>query len=172
MADELKSVIADLRLAQKRAQKAKYLEAKAEVADNVYPCMIALAEALDERLAEQDEVIADILEDEGSVIQPELAAQLFATLELTKEFIGKVRELKLDDLRKKEIARLAEVLEKSMVMVEPEISAAAVDPDDGEEEGDEPAAPEDKQPEEPGEGEEEEDEEPEVEEVDPDQAAG
>jgi hypothetical protein len=83
--DLLAVALVDIQKAGRRAATVKHLETARELADNGYPCMETLAKAMMAKFAEVDEILDELLSNEGSVLQPELAAQIFAVLELAKK---------------------------------------------------------------------------------------
>jgi hypothetical protein len=127
----LQAALSDIQTYGRRAAKAKHLETAREMADNGYPCMETLLRAVMVKFAEQDEILDEILSNEGSVLQPELAAQIFAVLELAKGLCGSlsVQAAPLDE----NIAKQVEVLLAAVAALEPQIVEAAVPVEDAEE---------------------------------------
>lgn len=126
---ELQDVIKDLKAQIHRAKNSTYLEAKKELADNVYPSMIALAESVDETLTD---FYAELQED--NLIQLPLAAQILATLDLGDQLVSAVTELQqLDDLARKRLSEITDAWKKAAAITRENVGAATVEGDDGEE---------------------------------------
>lgn len=79
---EFEQLLADIIRASGRAKGSQYLEAKKEFADNCYPLIEGLARYFHERLTENEEVIAELIDVEDSQIQPDLAVKIAKALEL------------------------------------------------------------------------------------------
>jgi hypothetical protein len=122
--DLLAVALVDIQKAGMRASKAKHLETARELADNGYPCLETLARAVMAKFAEVDEILDELLSNEGSVIQPELAAQIFAVLELAKVVCATLPD-----------NEQAKLLLAAVVALEPQIAEAAVEPELAEVEG-------------------------------------
>ena len=75
---DLDTLIDDVRGAQKRAQKATYLEAKNELATNVYP----IIEMLVQKLRQHENLLGNVLEQTESFIQTELASDINSVLQI------------------------------------------------------------------------------------------
>lgn len=157
----LEIVIKDIKDAQARAKKKSgggALDAKHEVTANLYPLLLALAEATKGDVDEIGGALDDLLDDEGSVIQPELAAVLFAHVQLSRELIAEVRKLKMDDVTKKKVEDMCQAVEKVAGQAEEGVGEAAVELEGGPEESEEPEEDdEDEDDEEPGKGDESDD---------------
>lgn len=84
----------DLDKAQKRVAKAKFIEAQKEFADNAYPLMQEAFEHFGARIVRLEQAMDALIDGTDSLIQPELADQILATLELGKvisEEVGKMK---------------------------------------------------------------------------------
>lgn len=77
-------LIEDIERATKRAAKAKYLEAATEFGAETYPLMHAMVEHFGDRMTRMEEAMDAMIEQADSFLQPELARQIMATLELGK----------------------------------------------------------------------------------------
>lgn len=127
------SLIADFRLSMKRLKDrplASIDEVNTELRMNVYPSMIALAE----QVAEVDDIIQEVVEQQDSYLQPELAAQIFATIGAGGELAEEVRRLApaLDDLARKKLLDLVRKFEHSAQITVTQLADAVVEPGDGE----------------------------------------
>lgn len=107
MTDDAESeILKDLNDAQRRAQKATYLEAKNEFAENTYPLMIAMFEEMNERLQSTEGALAELIDQQGSYLQPDIASQILTTIEVGRGLVGEVRAAMAvatmpDDVRKR-----------------------------------------------------------------------
>lgn len=126
---------ADLKQHLTRAKKAKFLEARPEFAENVYPLLNDLVEALDDRLLLIEGSLAEVIAQTESLVQPELADQIDETLGLADKLLAAVsahfteaHEGKMSE----ELATLCAQLKQSIEMTGEAVSAVAA-PDDGEE---------------------------------------
>jgi len=82
--NEHQFLLEDLARAQKRTMNAKYLEAQKEFSTEAYPLMITIAEHFGERLQALEAAMDEMIQQTDSFLQPELAQQLTATLDLAK----------------------------------------------------------------------------------------
>jgi hypothetical protein len=136
------SLIADFRVARKRLKESPPTTVEGmieELRNNVYPSMIALAE----QVAEVDEVVLEMSEQQDSYIQSELAAQIFSTIAIGGQVLEEVRNLmpEMSDLTAKRLKDLLDGFEHSMELTVMGVSEATIeddgeDGDDGEEEED------------------------------------
>lgn len=131
---EFKSLLVDAKANLKRAMAMKDFQAKNDLQNNVWPFMIALVEACANQEADVEEAFDELLEDEGSTIQPDVAAQIFATLEVGKLLCEALKALELNDLQKKSIGDLVETYLKAAAATEVVVGEAAVELEDPEEE--------------------------------------
>jgi hypothetical protein len=107
-----------------------------EFKDNVWPWLLDLAESMDGRVGDLEADIDDVLDHEGSVIQPEEALLIATQLGLTRTLLAFVDKLStegaLNDLQKKEYAKIAAPLKQATDRVELAVSEAAVELDEAE----------------------------------------
>lgn len=134
-------LLADIEREQKRASKATYLETKRELAETILPLLAEVVEAANERLTEVEETLGALIEDD-SVIQPELADQVYGTLELGAHICAAVKELPLDDVTKTRLYALVEAYLQAKQLTEESLAEVVLDPeeddeDDSEDEEDE-----------------------------------
>jgi hypothetical protein len=131
-------------LAQDIARQAKSLEKRArneswanELYNNTYVLLLSLANACKEKFTEHDEALDELFEHESSVIHADLAAPIFATIELARELCRRVAVQPVDDDTKK----LAATLMTACDTLEPAVISVAVDavdaPEDDIEDGEE-----------------------------------
>lgn len=123
----LDEAIADIKFAHQRARRAKALETKHELAENVYPLLLKLAEAVAGDVAELGEVVDEILDSEGSVIQPELAVVLFSHIMASRSLAAAVRKLALDEVTRKKLETLCDTVEHLATQAEGGVQDAAVE---------------------------------------------
>ena len=134
------SLIADFRLAIKRLKEAPLKSLKdvnQELIFNTYPSMIALAE----QIAEVDDVIQEVVEQQDSYIHPSLAAQILSTVAAGGVLIEEIKKIPLDDLQRKRLDDLVAQFEHSAELTIMGVSDATTDADADEDEPEE--APED-----------------------------
>lgn len=129
------SLIADFRVARKRLKESPPTTVEGmieELRNNVYPSMIALAE----QVAEVDEVVLEMSEQQDSYIQSELAAQIFSTIALGGQLLEEVRSLlpeMSDDLAAKRVKDLLDGFEHSMELTVMGVSEATIEDEDEDE---------------------------------------
>lgn len=95
--EEHSFIMEDLDKAQKRVAKAKFIEAQKEFADNAYPLMQEAFEHFGQRLVRLEQVMDTLIDGTDSLIQPELADQIMATLDLGKVIVEAVAVLKVGE---------------------------------------------------------------------------
>lgn len=151
--------IAELKVAQKKLHSSppETLEdVVREIRLNVYAFMIAQAE----NSAEIDEVVQEMVEPQESYVQPELAAQIQATITLGGVLaeLATNLALPLDDLTKKKVSDAVDAFNHSVELTVMAVNDAVeyddeLDPADPPEDDDEPSddAPGDEDPDEDGE---------------------
>jgi hypothetical protein len=97
----------DLAKAEQRVSKAKFIEAKNEFRDNAYPLMQTMADHFGARIVRLEQAMDALIDGSDSLIQPELADQILATLELGKVIADEVAKMKagvpLDDTTAKRL---------------------------------------------------------------------
>lgn len=135
-------LIADIVRATKRASGAKYLEAATEFAREAYPLMQAMADHFGDRMTRMEEAMDAMMEQTDSFLQPELARQIMATLELGKIVATLAAKLPGKDLQQAAAAYLT-AFEMTLEAVEdatlpPNAAAGEDDEEEGEDEEDEP----------------------------------
>lgn len=151
---ECAAALNDFVKARKRAAASVHLDTKPELANNIWPALETLAESLidlgrscHEAFSEFGEEIAVLKDDEsGSIIEAPLAAQIFAHITMGRTLAEKVKALKLDDLKAREMNTLADAYLKSSGVLEVAIGEVAEEIEgDGEEgaESEEDADPDD-----------------------------
>lgn len=112
-------VIKDLEKQRKRARDAKHLETAFELGWNVYPALIALVRALDERISETEAEVIALIQQTESVIQPELSTQILAMLDLVKVFCSAVlADTTTSDILRQQATSLLAALEETAQRVE------------------------------------------------------
>ncbi len=131
------SLIADRRLVRKRllANPLKTIEdINNYICNEDIPTEIAILE----QVAEQDDVIQEVVEQLGSYIQPDLARQIFDTIMLGGELLEETRKLLLglDDLARKRVVDLCNSFEKSMELTVMGVTEATVEDEDEDEDDD------------------------------------
>jgi hypothetical protein len=101
VAEEHTFLMQDLDRIQKRAAKAKFLEAQKEFAENTYPLMQTAFEHFAERLARLEQAMDALIDETDTIIQAEEGEQLLSTIDLGAELATEVMKLQagqvLDD---------------------------------------------------------------------------
>lgn len=131
------NLIADFRVARNRLKETPIEDfdaLNAELRDNTYPCMIALAE----QIAEVDEIIQEVVDHQESYILPELEGQIAQTLVIATALIGEVKKVlpQLDDMSIGRISKVIAELSKSIELTGMGVSEASEQSDENED-GDE-----------------------------------
>lgn len=139
-------LLEDLAKAQKRAAKATFLEAKREFADECYPLLASFMEHFGARMERLEAAVDEMIEQTESFLQPDLAQQLLATLELGRQLADACTKLKAGDtLDAKTAARFqqlgAAVLTANAMTVEA-VNEAALPPSEDEDDEDDAEEPE------------------------------
>ena len=108
-----------------------------EIANGVYPSLIAEAE----QIAEVDEVIQEVVDQQESYLHPELSGQIFQTLAIGGALAGEVRRVAEDlddDLKRKKLNDLVDAFVKSSELTEMAVNeASSFDDDDDDDDDDE-----------------------------------
>lgn len=99
-------ILDDLAKAQKRAEKAKFLEAKVELANETYPLLHSAFEHVFDRLQRMEATVDALIDETDSLIQADLAQQILATLTLAKSLAGEVGSLPPGSLDETTLKRL------------------------------------------------------------------
>ena len=95
VAEEHTFLLEDISRAQKRAEKAKFLEAQKEFANEAYPLMSAMAEHYGDRLTRLEQAMDALIDETDTIIQPEVGEQLAGTLEVGAELAAEVMKLQV-----------------------------------------------------------------------------
>lgn len=114
----LTSLKADTKLARERILEAKYeglpdevaKVVRDELAQNLWPWLEAFCEEVDAELGDLNEGLDQLIDQNDSILQPEVAAQFVSLLELAKLYIKETKDLvgDLDDeVRRKRLRDLA-----------------------------------------------------------------
>lgn len=89
------------------------LETRAELANNVYPLMLALIESVNTRCLESEELVQSLIDESETIIQPEEASQLDETFLLGEELCTHLETLELSDVTKALVSKFKESLSKT-----------------------------------------------------------
>lgn len=111
-----------------------------ELAYNIYPCLEALAE----QLQEQDRAL-QAFEESDSYILPDLAEVLLTAFLSVDSLITEIRKIEIDDLNRKKISDLANEAEKLCAEAAMAVNDAAVEEADEEDEDTEDEEAEDEE---------------------------
>lgn len=134
--EDFVAISQDIERARKRAKDAGYLEYKKDAAENLYPLIQSLLEAVDARLRTTEEVVGTLLEETESIIQPDLAGQIFGLIDLGNQLVEAVKPLTLDDVSKKRVMEIIAAWEVGASLVIEAVEEVAIDdePDEDDEE--------------------------------------
>jgi len=137
----VESLIADCRLSRKRLGAEPLADAEAmtkELRNNVYPMFVAVLE----QIAEVDDVIQEVVEQQESFIEPELAEQILTTLAAGGALVEEVKTLldDMDELRRKKFQKIIEAFVHAAELTYMGVSDAAdmrqLGDDDDDDDGD------------------------------------
>lgn len=137
----------------RRAKKATYLEAKKELADNLYPFLEDLIEKIDQRFSETEDMVAELVETTESVIQPELHDQIIGALVIGMQLCDLVIKIvETTPPNEETLKRLQENVKAyraAYAMTVEAVDEVTLDPDDEEDDddSDEDADDDDEEPE-------------------------
>lgn len=126
MAEKLDALIADFRLRRKALKErpiTSFEQLNNELCNNFYPSMEALAE----EIHEVDAVIQEVVEQQESYIDPELAAQILQTIALGEALAREAEKLPLDDLTKRKIEEIIKAYRHSAEVTTMGVADAATD---------------------------------------------
>jgi hypothetical protein len=131
-------LLIDIASNEERARKAKALETKHELVENIWPMFEALTKACNTRFEEIEEAMEEMLAEEGNVLYSDLAQPLFGLIEIAKRLGSAILgEGQMTDLRWQQIRNEAQVMLQTVAILEPIAAQAVVqDADDDEEDGD------------------------------------
>lgn len=73
-------MLTDIDKLERRLRTSGYLDAKVVVLNEILPLIRALVESFDERFADTENIVASLLEQSESILQPAFAAQIIATI--------------------------------------------------------------------------------------------
>ncbi len=137
------SLIADFRVSMKRLKEhppESIEDITKELRLNVYPSLVALAE----EVAEVDEVVLEMSNQQDSYIQAELAAQIFQTIAIGGQLLKEIRGLlsSMSDLTAKRVKGMLDGFEHSMELTMMGVAEATL-PGDEDEDPENPEDPED-----------------------------
>lgn len=135
-AGPIDSLIADANALIKRLKKTEFKtpdDVRLELVNNTYPMIVATLE----NVAEVDEVVFEMSEQQESYITDELAAQIFSTIAAGGVLVELLQGVEVDDLMKKKIADAIKNFERQAELT---VMAVASD-DDGDDSDEEESAP-------------------------------
>lgn len=144
MANEAISIedaVADINHQIKRCVGSKAVETKAELVNNVYPLMLNVVEALAARQAETEEIVAQLLGEGESIVQPEFAAQIAEALAAGGALASAIAEAQMDEVTKQRLMNLVADFSEKTAAVEVALSELTLEdveePEDDDEDEDE-----------------------------------
>ena len=134
-------VISDLNRALQRLHKAKAVETRGELINNVYPLMLAILEASHVRHLESEEMIAELLGETESIVQPELYDEIAGAFNAGRELVSALAAVQTDEVTAKRLGALATTFLEKAAAVEQMVADVALedepdDPDEGDDDGD------------------------------------
>lgn len=125
----VEDVVADIQHQIKRCVGAKAVETKGELVNNVYPMMLSMIESIMGRLGETEEVVASLLGETDSIVQPELYTEIANAFNAGRALAAAVTD-----------PALAELVQTFLVAAdaaEAQLAEVALDEDADEEDDDE-----------------------------------
>jgi hypothetical protein len=142
-------ILLDIADNQKRAGKAKALETKHELSENVWPMLKAIAEATNTRFEELEDAVEEFLAEEGNVIYGDLAGPLFGLITLARKMAMDLLDGGMTDVKLQRLKQDAQAVLDTANILEPMVAQAVVqdieedeaapgDAAEGEDDGDEP----------------------------------
>lgn len=134
----IQEVAMDLQRSIQRAAKATALSTKPELVNNVYPLMMSMLEAVEERFQNLEVVLAELVEGSASVVHEDLRGALDNVINLGMSLCDLVGQLKLDELNAKKAADIVSAYKEAVAIAVEGLDDAAVEDDEDEDgEGDE-----------------------------------
>lgn len=136
-------LIADVKAARKRIEKLPAIDLKQELAQNVYPLLEKFASAI-RGLGEDVADVVSQMDDQGSLIEPELSEQILNALDFGGKLIDDFLKLDVSDdlVRKRLQARADEYTKLATVAIEGVVdSTLEEDEEDEDDEDEKPTLP-------------------------------
>lgn len=128
--EDFEALLEDVGRYKKRLDASKYLEFKKEASENLIPLLERMVEAIDQRCARTEEMVAEIIEETESVVHAELAEQIYATVELGQSLCDAVDQAALDDVTKKRLAEITQAFRIAANLTLEAVAEVALEPDD------------------------------------------
>lgn len=140
---DFETLTRDIARQRKRAETSSYLEYRKDAAANLWPLLADLVAACDERMRETEEMVAELIENTQSIVQPDLAIQITSLIDIGDQLVEFVRALPVgDDMTKKRLEEALTAWTAAAPLVREAVEEAAVEPDE-DDEGDEEGEDED-----------------------------
>lgn len=115
----------------KRTDRAKALETKRELSENVWPFLLALTKETNTRFEEIEQAVEEYLLEEGNVIYSDLAEPLFGLIAVAKTMAATILTGDMNELKWQALRKDAAVMQQTVAILEP-LAAQAVVADAGE----------------------------------------
>lgn len=131
--EEFETLAKDLERGAARLRKASYVEYRKDAAENLYPLLTSILQALDERVAVVEGALADVL-NESSIIHEGLAQQLHGLINIGNTLAQQLEGTVVDDVTKQRFREVLEAWKMSVPLVTYAIQEATVDDDEDEDE--------------------------------------
>lgn len=137
--DPITSLIADFRLSAKRLKDTpltNFEEVTRELSLNVYPSMIALAEQVADSVADVEDILGEVAEQD--YLQPETATQILTTIAAAASVIELLEPVlrDLDDLKRHKIMEAIQIFQKSAEITVMTVTNSVVEDEDDEDDED------------------------------------
>lgn len=134
---DFETLARDIARQRKRAETATYLEYRKDAVANLWPLLADLVAACDERMRETEEMVAELIENTQSIVQPDLAIQITSLIDIGDQLVQLVSALPVgDDMTKKRLEEALTAWTAAAPLVREAVQEATVEPDEGDE-GDE-----------------------------------
>lgn len=137
---DFETLARDIARQRKRAETSTYLEYRKDAVANLWPLLADLVAACDERMRETEEMVAELIENTQSIVQPDLAIQIMSLIDIGDQLAQLVSASPAtDDMTKKRLAEALTAWTAAAPLVREAVQEATVEPDEGDEgdEGDE-----------------------------------
>lgn len=133
----MSELIADVKAARKRVEKLQAIDLKQELTLNLYPLLEKFASAI----RGLDEDVADVvsqMDDQGSLIEPDLSEQIVTALDFAGKLIDEFLKIDIADevLRKRLHSRAEEFSKLAIVAIENVVDSTLEEDDEDDDEDD------------------------------------
>lgn len=118
-------LLEDLERARVRAAGSKYIEAQKEFAEEAYPLVQELTDHFGARMDRLEKAMDALIDETESFLQPDLANQILATLEMGKQVAEAMMQIKAGSLDEMAVKRLHQAAGAYLTAAEMTIESVA-----------------------------------------------